>query len=445
MHLCLRGTVLIAAVAWCSSCVEVFADSDSVPTQPAAELLSRGACAQRGTLVDKIDCLFEKLYTSSKRGYQAPGGAGSKDVGDSAVRVYGEVLPTGVESILRLLPDDCRLAADDVFFDLGSGLGKFAVQVFLTTPVRRSVGVEIAEYRHAQALQALVLLQRLGTEAALGTRLDAGGSHVAFAMGGRDLRLEKGDILLTELQEATVVFIANLAFPPDLMEAVKRRLMNLRPGTIVILLAKLVGCSRGLLLQTKAQIDASWSRGRTDIYVYIATTPKEDAEVMSGDGPVAQKVPEGKWGGTPAQLRRLRRALSQEPRDVAFHRERGGKRSAVMCDAQELIAASAQGDTVVEAILAEGAIDLTRQDDQQNDVLGSLKEELVAVEAAAGGKFAAGSTMTAFRKNQEEKAKRILALISRVTREMAAPSPKRKESKEVAAPSPRRKEAKVEL
>lgn len=52
---------------------------------------------------------------------------------------YGEVVPASVDSILRYV----RPGKDDVFYDLGSGMGKVVFQAHLTTSVGKAVGVEL--------------------------------------------------------------------------------------------------------------------------------------------------------------------------------------------------------------------------------------------------------------------------------------------------------------
>ncbi|CAD7940382.1 unnamed protein product [Amoebophrya sp. A120] len=52
------------------------------------------------------------------------------------------------------------VTANDVFYDLGSGLGKAVVQTALTTPVKRAIGIEFEPTRYDAAQNAKLFLLR---------------------------------------------------------------------------------------------------------------------------------------------------------------------------------------------------------------------------------------------------------------------------------------------
>jgi hypothetical protein len=60
---------------------------------------------------------------------------------------YGEITPAGFRALARRV----GLGAQDVFVDLGSGVGRAVVQAALENGVRRSAGVELAASRHERA------------------------------------------------------------------------------------------------------------------------------------------------------------------------------------------------------------------------------------------------------------------------------------------------------
>jgi len=72
--------------------------------------------------------------------------AGKKIIAQS----YGEILYPSIAKLLSIIP----LHADDVFVDAGSGLGKLALQIFLTSPVKAVYGIEIVARLHQQAILA---------------------------------------------------------------------------------------------------------------------------------------------------------------------------------------------------------------------------------------------------------------------------------------------------
>jgi SAM-dependent methyltransferase len=65
--------------------------------------------------------------------------------------LYGEITFEGVQKMV----DELKLTQNDVFCDLGCGVGKTCVQVLLTTPVKKCIGVELSPTRiaHAQTVR----------------------------------------------------------------------------------------------------------------------------------------------------------------------------------------------------------------------------------------------------------------------------------------------------
>ena len=120
---------------------------------------------------------------------------------------YGELDLDFVAELLANLPEP--LAGDDVFFDLGSGLGKVCLLAYLTTPVGRVVGVELSPQRHRQASEAL---QRLRA------------SHPTRFAADRPLHLLQGDLLDVDLSTATVVFLLSTSWPRELLGRLTERL-----------------------------------------------------------------------------------------------------------------------------------------------------------------------------------------------------------------------------
>lgn len=66
---------------------------------------------------------------------------------NNITETYGELLPESVSKLINAV----SITEDDVFLDLGSGLGKVVSQLFLQTKVKESRGIEINPQLHAQA------------------------------------------------------------------------------------------------------------------------------------------------------------------------------------------------------------------------------------------------------------------------------------------------------
>lgn len=112
-----------------------------------------------------------------------------------SVEVYGEVLPSFVESLREAL----ALTSSDVFFDLGSGIGNVVCQIASQVGCR-CYGVEIRSDLHAIAEAVLVRLRN---------QMNLKG----FRMGS--IQLTNADALTQPmlLVDTTVVFLNNMGFP----------------------------------------------------------------------------------------------------------------------------------------------------------------------------------------------------------------------------------------
>jgi hypothetical protein len=126
--------------------------------------------------------------------------------------VYGEITAAGTRRVVAAT----GLGDGDVFVDLGSGIGKVALQVALTVPGVRCIGVEIDSLRHEKACKAL--------QRALARGLLAAGQCV----------FQHRDIRDTDLSEATVVLANSTCFPPPLVRLIARHVAGqAHPVTLV--------------------------------------------------------------------------------------------------------------------------------------------------------------------------------------------------------------------
>ncbi|KAF6216003.1 hypothetical protein GE061_000340 [Apolygus lucorum] len=133
--------------------------------------------------------------------------------------VYGE---TSFDLICQMI-DQINVTKDDVFIDLGSGVGQVVLQMAAATPCKICVGVEKAE---------------VPSKYAEGMNL-----HFRKWMGwyGKkygDYKLIKGDFLNEEHREkivsATIVFVNNFAFGPTVDHMLKERFADLKDGARIV-------------------------------------------------------------------------------------------------------------------------------------------------------------------------------------------------------------------
>ncbi|KAI9856529.1 MAG: Nucleosomal histone H3-Lys79 methylase [Trichoglossum hirsutum] len=139
--------------------------------------------------------------------------------------VYGELLPRFISKIFL----DTRIRSDQVFVDLGSGVGNVVLQAALEVGCE-SWGCEMME-------NACELAERQEKEFTARCRL------WGLAIG--DLKLERGDFLKNHnipkiLRRADVVLVNNQAFTPELNNGLVNLFLDLREGCQIVSLKSFV-------------------------------------------------------------------------------------------------------------------------------------------------------------------------------------------------------------
>ncbi|KRY36552.1 Histone-lysine N-methyltransferase, H3 lysine-79 specific [Trichinella spiralis] len=133
--------------------------------------------------------------------------------------VYGEVSYDCVSVILKQTP----LGPNDYFLDLGSGVGNVVLQVAATSLCGMSVGIERAKWPIKYARRMYKHFERWSSW--------YGHTH-------RPFKLLEGDFLDVKFREhfckATVIFVNNYAFGPELDHQLKIIFSDLKDGTKII-------------------------------------------------------------------------------------------------------------------------------------------------------------------------------------------------------------------
>ncbi|KAG7203021.1 hypothetical protein KM043_010146 [Ampulex compressa] len=133
--------------------------------------------------------------------------------------VYGE---TSYELVCQMI-DQIDVTEDDVFVDLGSGVGQVVLQMAAATLCKICIGVERADVPSKYAQSMEVNFRKW---------LNWYGKRCG------DYRLVKGDFLADEHREsitgATIVFVNNFAFGPTVDHQLKERFADLRDGARIV-------------------------------------------------------------------------------------------------------------------------------------------------------------------------------------------------------------------
>uniref|UniRef100_A0A1B0CPA7 Histone-lysine N-methyltransferase, H3 lysine-79 specific n=1 Tax=Lutzomyia longipalpis TaxID=7200 RepID=A0A1B0CPA7_LUTLO len=133
--------------------------------------------------------------------------------------VYGE---TSYDLVCQMI-DQIDISPDDVFIDLGSGVGQVVLQMAAATHTKICLGIERAEFptRYAESMDYNFKLWMKW-----------------FGKRYGEYKLIKGDFLADEHREminsATVVFVNNFAFGPNVDHQLKERFADLKDGARIV-------------------------------------------------------------------------------------------------------------------------------------------------------------------------------------------------------------------
>lgn len=153
---------------------------------------------------------------------------------------YGEILYESVDKLL----DFVSLDQQDVFLDLGSGLGKLAVQVFMKTDVKAVYGIELLSRlcKFSQQIEAKM-------------KQDI----PAFFEDNRLLHFIEGDFLTTPWPKATCVYIGSPCFGPEMFRRLAMRINEHDTITTVLSLRPLPYLNTKRFSFTKAlRLEGTW-------------------------------------------------------------------------------------------------------------------------------------------------------------------------------------------
>ncbi len=158
---------------------------------------------------------------------------------------YGEITTESVGQLLHDLP----ITAHDVFFDLGSGVGKVCVQVALTTPAH-AIGIELSpsRYQGAQLIKKELIKRKILTNP-------------------DKLQFIEQNILNTNLSQATVILMCSTCFSDGLMETLTNKMaQECKNGLRVITLKDLPRHEKFQRIKTY-ELPMSWSQA-SPVYLY---------------------------------------------------------------------------------------------------------------------------------------------------------------------------------
>ena len=165
---------------------------------------------------------------------------------------YGEITFDSAQELIDYL----KITKDDVFYDLGSGVGKFCLHAYLATNVKKSCGIELSGTRYELAVKAL---NALGEEGLFDP--------------SREITFLNEDIAKSDLSDATVIFMCATCYSDDLMNILAKKFVDeVGPGLRVISLREFKNQPRLKKVKT-FKLPMTWSQG-SPVHVYVVQPKK---------------------------------------------------------------------------------------------------------------------------------------------------------------------------
>jgi SAM-dependent methyltransferase len=195
--------------------------------------------------------LLRRLYRDEDgyelHGYEADEADEERVRATNSSHTYGEIMPTATDKLIEHL----ALRKDDVFYDLGSGVGKVVLHVALRAPILRVVGVELARRRHRIGRRVLDEVRATGL------------------MRARECELRCGDFMRAPMHDASIVYTCSTAFPTPFMNELCARLARLTTGLRWVTTQDLDD-NPWFQLEDVLRLDMSWRR-KSKVHVYRLT------------------------------------------------------------------------------------------------------------------------------------------------------------------------------
>lgn len=137
---------------------------------------------------------------------------------------YGEITVSGWGGVLCRIKD--KVGPSDVFFDLGSGVGKVVAQIAIETDCGSCFGIELGERRHKNALQAKNSMAHSSETDDFPTATSSSIGLKSIQSASRRMHFLNLNMLSEEavLQwtNSTILFINAVCYPPELWLEIER-------------------------------------------------------------------------------------------------------------------------------------------------------------------------------------------------------------------------------
>jgi len=194
---------------------------------------------------------------------------GEKEEGEKSkvYLTYGEMLYPSVNKIINYLGD---INENDVFYDLGSGIGKINLQFFLRTSIKKACGIEYSETRNKFSEQVYAQVKQEFPE----------------ILAGRTLDCINGNFLQQDISDATIIYACSTCYSDELLADIGRMIDEKCPNIRYIASNKQIPNNR-IPFDRALEVECSWDKTHWQIYgspkgqIIPDTIPEATPEITS--------------------------------------------------------------------------------------------------------------------------------------------------------------------
>lgn len=175
----------------------------------------------------------------------------SLNKGSLVYGTYGEIEEEGLQNLIKYLNID----KNDIFYDLGSGLGKVVLYFYIETSVKTSIGIEFYKKRSMEAEQVLKKLYKKKPQL-----LD----------DNRIITFQNSNIKDVNLDDATIIFMCSECYSPELLDTIYDKIKNNKNLKYLISIKKYDKFKELLPKETLIPTPCTWSKNKqTSVYSSI--------------------------------------------------------------------------------------------------------------------------------------------------------------------------------
>lgn len=191
---------------------------------------------------EMVQSYFDSLYSPYESDFK-------KSLSFGANETYGEIYYYSALKLLNCL----KITENDVFLDIGFGIGKLIFQTFLLTDAASVTGIEINEARYNIACNIKNKIEQ---------------ELPQLFEGKRSINLINGDFLECNLDGITIVYLCCTVFSFELLCAVGIKLNSMSSVQKIVSFRKLPHLDNFRLIK-RLFLHCSWDKVPCYIYVRI--------------------------------------------------------------------------------------------------------------------------------------------------------------------------------